>query len=431
MKMKELRQLASLVEELKTTNSGKDKIAILKKHPECKNLLFQVYNRYYRFGVTSENARTANVKLNPNDKSSDLIDLLDALRTRAITGDLAIIACRLFARQCGAFPNLFWNIIDKDLKCGIDEPSINKAFPGLLPTFNVALAKSYNDHKDKVKFDGSWLVSRKLDGVRCLAILKAKDDIRFFSREGNEFTSLGNLREAYSRLFPFPNNTVIDGELCIIDADGIEDFKASVSQIKRKNFTIKHPRHIVFDMLTLDEFEGLRQSKPLMSRYNDLTLLLDPDDPRIERLLQKTLISEDVLTRMKAKADKHGWEGLMLRKNSPYEGKRTSNLLKVKKFLDAEFVVQDVQIGTKQMMVGGKKTEVECMSSVGIEYKGHRVDVGSGWSDHERISYMKNPKRIIGQTITVSYFEETKDADGIPSLRFPTVKIIHGDRREV
>ena len=34
-----------------------------------------------------------------------------------------------------------------------------------------------------------------------------------------------------------------------------------------------------------------------------------------------------------------GWEGFMLRKNVGYEGKRSKNLVKVKKFHDAEYEV--------------------------------------------------------------------------------------------
>jgi DNA ligase-1 len=38
---------------------------------------------------------------------------------------------------------------------------------------------------------------------------------------------------------------------------------------------------------------------------------------------------------------------------------------------------------------------------------------------------------IVGKIITVQYFEETKNQDGGISLRFPTVKVVHGDQREL
>jgi DNA ligase-1 len=36
---------------------------------------------------------------------------------------------------------------------------------------------------------------------------------------------------------------------------------------------------------------------------------------------------------------------------------------------------------------------------------------------------------IVGKIATIQYFEETKNDKGGISLRFPTVKVVHGDKR--
>ncbi len=69
------------------------------------------------------------------------------------------------------------------------------------------------------------------------------------------------------------------------------------------------------------------------------------------------------------------------------------------------------------------------LSQVWIEHKGHIVKVGSGFTQEQRLEYMDGS--IVGKTITVQYFEETKNDKGGISLRFPTVKIIHGDIRDM
>jgi DNA ligase-1 len=69
------------------------------------------------------------------------------------------------------------------------------------------------------------------------------------------------------------------------------------------------------------------------------------------------------------------------------------------------------------------------LSQVWINHKGYIVKVGSGFSQDQRLQYMDGS--IVGKIITVQYFEETKNQDGGISLRFPTVKIIHGEKREV
>ena len=119
----------------------------------------------------------------------------------------------------------------------------------------------------------------------------------------------------------------------------------------------------------------------------------------------------------------------MLRKDVPYEGKRTKNLLKVKKFFDAEYEVIDFDIDDHEIVVNGRSETVPMLSQVWIEHKGHKVKVGSGWTHEQRLQYIDGS--IVGKVITVQYFEETKNDKGGISLRFPTVKIVHGDKREV
>ena len=121
------------------------------------------------------------------------------------------------------------------------------------------------------------------------------------------------------------------------------------------------------------------------------------------------------------------WEGFMLRKNVGYEGKRTKNLLKVKKFFDAEYKVIDFDIDDHEVVVNGRSETVPMLSQVWIEHKGHKVKVGSGWTHEQRLQYIDGS--IVGKIITVQYFEETKNDKGGISLRFPTIKHVHGDKR--
>jgi DNA ligase-1 len=119
----------------------------------------------------------------------------------------------------------------------------------------------------------------------------------------------------------------------------------------------------------------------------------------------------------------------MLRKDVGYEGKRSKNLVKVKKFFDAEYKVLDYDVDEHEVVRDGKSETIEMLSQVWIEHKGHRVKVGSGFTQEQRLQYMDGS--IVGKTITVQYFEETANDKGGISLRFPTVKVIHGEKREL
>jgi DNA ligase-1 len=120
------------------------------------------------------------------------------------------------------------------------------------------------------------------------------------------------------------------------------------------------------------------------------------------------------------------WEGLIVRKDAPSLFKRSNNLLKLKKFKEGEYKVSSVH--NEYKLIDGVQTF--CCTSLSIHYKGNIVGVGSGINDMQRVEWYKDSKKIIGKLVTIKYFEETTDKNGKPSLRFPVLKAIHGERRD-
>ena len=128
-------------------------------------------------------------------------------------------------------------------------------------------------------------------------------------------------------------------------------------------------------------------------------------------------------------ATENGWEGLMLRKNCGYKGKRSKDLLKVKKFYDEEYKVKKAEFGSMRYVKDGEEVEEEMLSNIIIEHKGNDVGVGSGFTIEERKLFFNNPEQLVGKTVTIQYFEESKNKDGDYSLRFPVVKHIYENGR--
>lgn len=452
--------LQKFVDALNESNSSSHKIKVIQDHPEWHEFLLWLYDKNVNFGVTSTklikyfDAASTTLSMNPEPLRS----VLDGAAARAdgYTGHALCDRLYQFFNHCWALDlfsdELLYNIIDKDLKCRINLSLIEKAIHGNdaeKKSYSVALAKSYDDHADKVTPDGSWFVSRKLDGLRCLVFIE-DDSIVCMSRTGKEFHTLDVLKRELDKL-PFPAGTVLDGELCIVDENGKEDFTAISSEYNRKNHTIERPKYFVFDMLTRDEFNKQSSTAKFsdrlarLQRYRDRSVM-------VTVLPQVALTSAMNLQDMLNVVVDSGGEGLILRKNAPYKGKRSADILKVKKMQDAEFKVIDIisanisyvtpvptgrmipHNGDSRDMVEemiNKSIEEEMMSSAVILFKGNRVGVGSGWTIQERIRFHKNPSEIIGKVITVQYFAESQDVNGKPSLRFPTVKVIHGKERVV
>ncbi len=247
---------------------------------------------------------------------------------------------------------------------------------------------------------------------------------------GKELTTLNKVKEAIEATGII--NTVFDGEICLLDENGNEDFQGVMKQLRRKDHQIENPAYMIFDMIHKPNFDNQKGGPILSERLSALRGFLHGrfNTTNILRYTSQFQITDGRhFDKWGQIATDNNWEGFMLRKDVSYEGKRTKNLLKVKKFFDAEYEVIDFDVDDHEVVRDGKSETLKMLSQVWIEHKGHKVKVGSGWTQDQRLQYMDGS--IVGKIITVQYFEETKNDKGGISLRFPTVKIVHGDKREV
>lgn len=430
-----LKKLNELVTELKSTNSVNTKKEILSKYPECKRFLFYTYNPLIQFGVTSKNLKKLkDINVKP-EEYDDLFELLDDLAEDKLTGHKAVATVNNFINKYSEYESILYGIIDRNLKIRVKTNLINKVFPGLIPEFEISLAREFKDFKHKVDFSkDAWLVSRKLDGVRCIAI-KDDDKVDFFSRSGKPFYTLDKIAEDIRKL-PI-ESCVLDGEVCIINENDEEDFKAIVSEIRKKDHIIEYPKFKIFDFLSIEEFTARKSKVILSERIKTINELLEKNNtPTLSVLDQTKVESKDYIENFLEKSVDLGWEGLIIRKDTYYEGKRTNNMLKLKQFFEDDFIVKEVETGLMRHILedeDGNTYEQEdiMMTRAAIEYKGYKVGVGSGWSINQRINFYKDPSLIIGKTITVQHFGETYNEEGGLSLRFPTIKYVYEEGRDI
>jgi len=428
-----LNRLQQFVDQSNATNSNSDKLQVIRdfsNDAEVMQALRYTYTPFKQYYVTSKNCKKRSDLVKYGYK--DLFTLLDALADREITGHLAISYVNGFISANPDYEELIFNIIDRNLKTRSTTSMINKIVPGLVPTFDVALADTYKDStKKKVDFNkDSWYVSRKLDGVRCIAYVDESGEPKFFSRSGKEFDTLGKIAEQIKKAGL--RKIVLDGEICMVDDNGDEDFQGIIKEIKRKDHTIQTPKFLVFDILHQDEFDNKISDRIFSERQDELETFFDTYDfdGFIEQVYQFYVDSEEDLQDHMDTAVQFNWEGLMLRKDAPYQGKRSSDIMKVKKFHDAEYVVIDTENAINRVIVNGREVEEEMLRNVIVEHKGNRVQVGSGFSQDQKRYYYQNPEEILGRTITVQYFEETTDQNGNHSLRFPVIKAIYENGRQ-
>ena len=427
--MAELAITRKFVEQSNATNSNSDKLAVIEKYknqPDLLKVLQYTYDTFKQYGVTSANCKKRSDLCLPFTPYSSIFELLDALASRELTGHDAIETVNGFVEENKTYEDVIWNIIDRNLKTRSTVSMINKVIPGLIPTFDVALAKAYDEKtQKKVNWKDGWFVSRKLDGVRCLTVIDMFGEVKFFSRQGKEFLTLDNLKMDIKALGL--TNTVFDGEVCIVDENMDEDFAGIIKEIKRKDHTIETPYYYIFDMLDLEDFNDKTSKDNFANRLVNLRNTVE--ETRMVGILEQLECNDIIFDLMMEKSKKGGWEGLMLRKNSTYKGKRSDEILKVKQMFDDEDVVVDLENDYDRVIVDGQEIEEMMLKNVIIEHKGNRVQVGSGFSHEQRRHFYENPDEILGKQITVQYFEETTNKNGTHSLRFPVIKAVYENMR--
>jgi DNA ligase-1 len=406
------------MDALTNTTSNNEKIEILKVYVRDKTdkmFIELLLDKTKPFGVKSTNIKKR-MKTSPNGEKHDmdLLQLCLGLSNRLFTGHTALDYCIYFIKQHSGHTELLFKIFDKKLNARVSSTTLNKAIgdSGKF-VFKVALGENATAKiLEKIDPD-SFLVSRKLDGVRCITIINSKTDIRFYSRQNKEFFSCENILRDIKFTVPM----VLDGEITV---DGGKDNFKGVMQMIRKKEPMENVLYNVFDILTPEEFSKHVGTVPLSDRLKRNFKFVG----EYIKMVEQFPFSQMKI--MKSKAKQNDWEGLIMRKNSWYLGKRSKDILKIKQFHTEEYRVVATENGVVQELVNGKFKDTIALKNAVIETgNGTTTAVGSGFTIEERKLYYAHPEKIIGMIIGVQYFEKSESG----KLRFPTFLVNYGRKR--
>ena len=461
-KIESLKTFGELVDELLSTNSRLEKESILDKYSKKEGiveLLQYTYNPDYTYGITSKNCldneRVGGLTITNN---LTLQELLDKLISRELSGDNAIGYVNYFIQKYNV--EVLYKILDKDLNCGISISTINKIIPGCVKQVKIQLAERVDRIKKSALTPGAWYLSEKKDGQRMITIIE-NGEVHFYARGGDklgkEILSLENLKPyikefykgsgfASSKDIPaitkISEDYVLDGEV-IIEKEGrsnIDNCRYTSSQMRRGSKD--NPEQVqlwdsegnkvvyyVFDCIKKEEFYQEKGKDIYTKRTDKLWLDWFRDNKHIKVLKQEyhLLVTQRDFEEIFSKPIEEGKEGYILRRDCEYKGKRSMDMLKIKKKERIELEVYDIEETTKSMLnKNGVMEEVNCLGAVyakGIDRDrdGEKIvsKVGSGFSDELRVLYYNNPNLILGETITVEYTEVSESKVGTRSLRNP------------
>ncbi len=184
--------------------------------------------------------------------------------------------------------------------------------------------------------DDRWLFELKWDGYRAIALVE-KDEVTLSSRSGkdllHQFPEMKTIARAF-RSIP----VVVDGELCVLDAEGRPDFQALQSRDKPapRGMTRRKPSpvtFVVFDLLYADG-RDLRE-RPLEERKRLLESIVVPD--------HGVLYSKHVIgtgEELFALAERRRLEGIVGKvRTSQYRSIRSREWVKIKTKMRQELAI--------------------------------------------------------------------------------------------
>lgn len=303
-------------------------------------------------------------------------------------------------------------MITKKFRLGADAKLVNKCIPGLIPTFDVMLGTSIE--KVKLKGDEKIFISQKLNGTRCAFV-----GDRCMTRQGKEYVGLQHIIEDLQELVG--KNMFVDGELVYKNKEGLTDseaFQKGTGIAMSKDEDKSDLKLIVFDMFPLDEFWNGQSKETYSERLLNYLLPLRNkitsnhfENVSVVPMFYNGYDHSEIWNWLDY-AEHNDMEGVIINLDTPYECKRSKNLIKVKKFYTYDLEVVDVEEGDGR----NKGT----LGALVVKYKDNTVNVGSGFTDEERKNFWENREDIIGRVIEVKYKEITTDKKtGLESLQFP------------
>jgi len=261
--------------------------------------------------------------------------------------------------------------------------------------FLPMLAKEFKNYKDKLDISKGVYVQPKLDGMRCIA-----DRNGLWSRNGKPVLSVPHIAAALAPLFEDDPHLILDGEL--YNHEYADDFNQIISSSRMLKPTAEDLA-LSKKIIQYHVYDLPRHPGGFGERYNAMQDLLDALGHASVVMVQTAEVFD--FGRMEALYEvalAAGYEGCMVRLDTPYENKRTSNLLKRKETQSGEFEVLDIMPGKGNWAGKAKRALVKLG-------RNKQCEVGVKGSMEFCAQILAEKEKHIGQLAKVDYFGYTPD----------------------
>ena len=247
----------------------------------------------------------------------------------------------------------------------------------------------------------------KLDGVRCLF---TKDGA--FSRTGKQFMNIKHIEKMLKHFFNERPDVILDGEL--YNHDLRNDFEKIISLVRKQKPTdldrAEAHKMIQYHVYDYVDFPAITYKKRM-----DNLVCSDIYCWSVQHVPARLVKNKDKAQRVHLAQLEAGYEGSILRLDTPYKHGRSWGLMKFKDFHDAEATIVGYEAGKGKREGTIGKFLME--DDTGIKFG---CPPGKGYNYADMTKMLENVHDYIGKEATFTYFERTKAG----SYRHPLFKTL-------
>ena len=264
--------------------------------------------------------------------------------------------------------------------------------------------------ESKIDWSKSVYMQPKLDGVRCLF---TKDGA--FSRTGKQFMNIAHIEKMLKHFFNERPDVILDGEL--YNHDLRNDFEKIISLVRKQKPTDKD-RAEAHKMIQYHVYDYTNTLMNNVVNYKYRLHQLTCSDIycwSVQYVKTKRVPTPAMTKVVHQEFLDLGYEGSILRTDTPYKHGRSWGLMKFKDFHDAEATIVDYQEGKgKRLGTIGKFIMQDDDGNI------FGCPPGKGYNYSDMKCILENIHKYMGQQATFTYFERTKAG----SYRHPLFKTL-------
>lgn len=393
------KEKEQILEDIKSSpiNSTFKRVAFLALDPRHN---FNIVE-YDESEILSESTGEAHMSL---DEALD--ELEDVILNQGVRGNAAKdFLYRLTGKLSPEDRTVLKHIIDRTLKCGVSDKTVNKVWSDFIYVHPYRRCSSFSE-KNLENINMPAISQVKEDGMYA-DIVVADGKVEYRSRSGGYFDWKVDQNE--DLLKKHAHDFVLMGEALVRDENG--DIMDRQSGNGYLNGDEVDPSRIIFslwDIIPYSEWKAAKSKQPYEKTFEMLENVVGNLNDNF-RVVDTRYVNEvdEIISHFKHNVQS-GLEGSIIKNiDSVWKDGTSKDQVKLKIVFEVDLEVVEVYEGEKGKKYEGMAGGIKARTSDGLLI----TDIGSGFKDKEREQFYKNKSLIEGKIVTVKACDIVKSDD--------------------